>query len=67
MNVKRITISINAYDALLKLKRPDESFSEVMLRLAKKRSLLDFADVWRDVDDKELNKVMKEIREAWLK
>ncbi|WP_350309085.1 antitoxin VapB family protein [Ignisphaera cupida] len=42
MNVKRITISINAYDALLKLKRPDESFSEVMLRLAKKRSLLDF-------------------------
>ena len=67
MGVKTITISIEAYEALLKLKRPGESFSDVILKLAKKRSLLDLAGVWRDVSDEELEKVLKEIREAWLK
>ncbi len=67
MGVKTITISIEAYEALLKLKRPGESFSDVILNLAKKRSLLDLAGVWRDVSDEELEKVLKEIREAWLK
>ncbi|AKG38451.1 hypothetical protein MA03_03005 [Infirmifilum uzonense] len=65
MGVKTITISIDAYEALLKLKRPGESFSDVILRLAKKRSLLELAGAWRDVDDEELGKVVMEIREAW--
>jgi predicted CopG family antitoxin len=67
MGVKTITISIEAYEALLRLKRPGESFSDVILRLAKKRSLLDLAGVWKDVDGEELDRVLKEIREAWLK
>ncbi|MGB9787131.1 MAG: antitoxin VapB family protein [Infirmifilum uzonense] len=67
MGVKTITISIDAYEALLKLKRPGESFSDVILRLAKKRSLLELAGAWRDVDDEELGKVVMEIREAWSK
>lgn len=67
MGVKTITISIEAYEALLKLKRPGESFSDVILRLAKKRSLLDLAGAWKDVNDEELDRVLKEIREAWLK
>ncbi len=67
MGVKTITISIEAYEALLRLKRPGESFSDVILRLAKRRSLLDLAGVWRDVDDEELERVLKEIREVWLK
>ncbi|WP_322741369.1 antitoxin VapB family protein [Fervidicoccus fontis] len=65
--MKTITISIDAYEALSKLKRPGESFSDVILRLTKRRSLLDLAGVWRDVNDEELDKAMKEIREAWLK
>jgi predicted CopG family antitoxin len=51
----------------LRLKRPGESFSDVILRLAKKRSLSDLAGVWKDVNDEELDRVLKEIREAWLK
>jgi len=45
MGVKTITISIEAYEDLLKLKRPGESFSDMILRLAKKRSLLDLAGI----------------------
>jgi len=63
--VRTITISLEAYEALLRLKRPGESFSDVILRLAKRRDLMDLAGAWRDVNDKELDKVMREIREAW--
>jgi len=45
MGVKTITISIEAYEDLLKLKRPGEGFSDMILRLAKKRSLLDLAGI----------------------
>ncbi len=42
---KTLTISEEAYDALARLKAQNESFTEVILRLAKKRasrSLLDY-------------------------
>ncbi len=42
---KTLTISEEAYDALAKLKAQNESFTEVILRLAKKRasrSLLEY-------------------------
>ncbi len=68
MGVKTITISLEAYEALLRIKKPGESFSDVILRLVRKhRSLIDLAGVWRDISDEDLYEVFKEIKEAWSK
>ncbi len=66
MGVKTITISLEAYEALLRIKKPGESFSDVILRLARKhRNLVDLAGTWSDVGDEELSEAFKEVREAW--
>ena len=45
MTVKTITIKENAYEALKSLKLPRESFSETLLRIAKRKSLRTFFGV----------------------
>lgn len=68
LGVKTITISLEAYEALLRVKRSGESFSDVILRLVKKyRSIMDYAGIWKDVNDEEINRVFGEIRGAWSK
>lgn len=66
--VKTITITLEAYEALLRLKRPGESFSDVILRLVRgRRSLMDLAGVWRDIDERRVEEIMAEVREAWTR
>jgi predicted CopG family antitoxin len=66
MPVKTITISIEAYEVLLKLKRPEESFSDVILRLSRRvPDLFEFAGLWRDVPEEKVEEVFKSIREMW--
>lgn len=68
MGVKTITVSLEAYEALLRVKRPGESFSDVILRLVKKhKNIMDYAGLWKDVSDEEIKKVFDEIRGAWSK
>lgn len=68
VGVKTITVSPKAYEALLRVKRPDESFSDVILRLVSKhRSLMDLAGAWRGVSDEEVDTVVREAKEAWTR
>ena len=61
---KTITISIEAYRALLRLKGPKESFTDVILRLVSRGSLVEFAGKWRG-DPRELEDALSELRSAW--
>lgn len=61
---KVISLSNEAYQTLKNSKRPGESFSDVVLRIAKptkKKSLLEFSGTWVGDDaDKVLAEIMKD-------
>jgi predicted CopG family antitoxin len=61
---KVISLSKKAYQTLKDLKRPTESFSDVVLRLSQakqKRSILQYAGTWNGNDiDKVYSKVKKD-------
>lgn len=63
MAVKTITITKAAYEALKAKKQPKESFSEVILRMAKRPSLWDFAGAISEETAKKMEQVIKENRQ----
>ncbi|MGB9729563.1 MAG: antitoxin VapB family protein [Thermoprotei archaeon] len=66
MTSKTITISLEAYEALLRIKKAHESFSDVILRLVRKhRSLMDLAGSWSDVNEDEIESFLNDIKEVW--
>ncbi len=63
MAVKTVTLSADAYQALAALKRPGESFSDVVRRITRKsRSLLEFAGAWKDVPEKTMKEIESFLR-----
>lgn len=64
MGTKNISISEEAYERLAVLKRPNESFTEVVNRLTKKRSILELAGTITEVEGKEIRGEVEELREA---
>ena len=66
---KAISLSNEAYLALKKLKKPNESFSDVILRVAgqgnkgNKKSILDFAGCWKGDDIDEVFSIVLKDRE----
>ncbi len=62
MAVKTITVTTDAYDALKELKGEHESFSETILRVAKKKSLWDFVGVLTREEGERLEKAVKDAR-----
>lgn len=63
---KVISLSEKAYSTLKKQKRRNESFSEVVLRIADeqgKKSILDFAGAWKGDDIDEVFSVVMRDRE----
>jgi predicted CopG family antitoxin len=51
MGTKTISLDDRAYELLKRHKRDDESFSEVVHRLAGERSWSEVAGIWSDEDD----------------
>jgi predicted CopG family antitoxin len=64
MAVKTITITTKAYEAIKRMKRADESFSELFLRIAPAR--VDARSLYGMLKDnpKELAAIKKSIREG---
>ena len=61
---KVISLSEKAYETLKSMKKPGESFSDVVIRVAskeKKRSILEFAGTWKGDDaDEVLTQIMED-------
>jgi len=61
---KRIRLSEEAYERLAAHKGADETFSDVVLRLAGERSLLDPAGILSDEEAEALREAVDERREG---
>jgi predicted CopG family antitoxin len=65
MGVKTITVTEEAYRMLAKEKKADESFSEVIKRLARDRGKLsDSLGAWK-MTDKEAEQIFSGLKQHW--
>lgn len=65
MTSKNISITEEAYDALQRHKRQNESFTEIILRLTKTRGKLsDSYGAWKMTDEEE-QKIARELSKGW--
>ncbi len=63
MSTKTLSVDEEAYELLKKEKGEDESFSDVIKKIAKEKSLMDIAGIW---EDDELRKKVEDTKE-WTK
>lgn len=63
MTSKNISLTDDAYELLKKMKMGDESFSDTIRRLAKRRRLSDCAGLWADVPKEEMTALSENILE----
>ena len=61
MGYKTISLRDDVYDSLVKMKRKNESFSDVISRLMYRRSLLDFAGRLADIPEEKNEELVKEL------
>lgn len=62
MSTKTITITEEAYERLRAKKSTKESFSDVILKVTRKRRLSDFAGILTEKEGEELEKNIKKTR-----
>lgn len=60
MSTKTLSVDEEAYELLKKEKGEDESFSDVIKKIAKEKSLMEIAGIW---EDGELRKKVEDTRE----
>jgi predicted CopG family antitoxin len=65
MDTTTIALDREAYDALRNAKRPGESFSAVVKRLARtRRPLSEFAGSWGHLSDQDLQRIRRTLMES---
>jgi len=62
MSTKTITVTVAAYEALKSLKEPKESFSDTLLRVAKRKPLSTFFGVLSKKSGENLERAVAEMR-----
>ena len=62
MTSRHISVTDDVYELLSKMKLKNESFSDTIRRLAKRRDLLDCAGAWSDVPEEEMKAYEEGIR-----
>ena len=65
--VETETITNEIYETLKRMRSRNESFSSLILRLIKlkRKTLSSLARKWSKISDNELEKALRELREAW--
>ncbi len=64
MGTKTISVMDDAYELLVAVKAPDESFSDEIRRLVKsKSSIMDFAGAWKGLSEEDAKKMKARITE----
>lgn len=65
MATKNIAITEEAYNLMLRHKRPNESFTELIKeRFKKGKKLTDYAGIWADMPEDEWKAIEKGVEEA---
>ena len=65
MATKNIAITEEAYNLMLRHKRPNESFTELIKeRFKKGKKLTDYAGIWADIPEKEWREFEQHVKEA---
>jgi predicted CopG family antitoxin len=62
MGAKNISISDEAYERLKAVKKPNESFTDVINRLTGRKSIMELAGVLSKEEAREMRKMVKDIR-----
>lgn len=62
MGTKNIAITEDAYQTLKALKKPNESFTEVIERITRRSAVLELAGILSKTDVVGIEKTIKEIR-----
>lgn len=63
MATKTISLDEDAYNRLKNLKKGDESFSDIVKRIADEKSLLEVSGILSEEEAEELRKNVEELRE----
>jgi predicted CopG family antitoxin len=65
MSAKTVALDPEAYDMLRRQRRSGETFSDAVKRLSgRRRSILDFAGIWKDVPDEDLERLRSFLAEG---
>jgi len=64
MGTRNISISDEAYQRLASLKRPNESFTDVINRLTGRRSILELTGVLTEAEAEEIRVRIQELRSS---